>query len=273
MRIVFGLLFLGAALVADANPDTTNNCLIRIDQLVELVSQRVQATTNDAGRIDCIVEYLNKIKGLASIVHTLADAEKFNLADEKPAAAEGGRVMVQSACARAEKLAAAAADCLGTGPADSPTNSRPSSSPSRVLPPVTNRMEWVAPRGDIATCLTHAKLAALLVTALDLEEQVRSTTAIQLLTKQAIEPLSGWRADRCVTLGDFCAVVVRALDLKVVNPADPASYIQAVHNDGLPVDELLAYRPADVLHEAAVRAFLGRGYAAPLPSSRLLRPD
>jgi len=60
------------------------------------------------------------------------------------------------------------------------------------------------------------------------------------------------------------------LNLKVAAPTEPASYVQAIRDSGLPVEPLLRHR---VLFEAEVRVFLAQGYAAPLPSSRRLQPD
>ena len=100
-----------------------------------------------------------------------------------------------------------------------------------------------------------------------------TTTPVQMLTQQGIVPPAGWRAEACVTLGDFCAVVAQLLKLKVAEPVDPAHCIEAVRNDGLPVDAFAAHEPRAVLHEAEVRAFLARGYAVVLPSSRLIQPE
>ena len=276
MRIVTTLLFLLAALAVQASPDATSNCLVRIDQLVEVLNGFAQSASNDTAYADCIAERLTKIKGLASIAHTFADAAS-HLADTNSTAAEGNRAMVQSACTRAEKLAVDAADCRTTGPTNSLSPAVPTASsrpaPAPVAVPVTNHPAPLPPLGDNATCLTQVKLAALLIQAMDLEVKPTTEMAIQLLTKQSIEPLGGWQAERCVTLGDLCVVVAQVLHLKVAGPDDPANYLQAVRNDGLPVDALPVHRLSDVLYESAVRAFLARGYAAPFPSSRRLQLD
>jgi len=278
MRIFFGVLFLLAALTARANPDSPSNCLVRLDQLVELVDELGQSASNDTGRANCIAEQLTKIKGLASIAHALADGQATHLTDASPTEAHGNQIMLQSTCARAEKLALAAADCHGkpapTEPISPTASVRPSpaGSPLPAAPPVPARAPAPSPIAD-ANCLSQIKLATLLAQALDLEINPAHETVLQRLTKQGMEPLSGWHAEWCVTLGDFCVVIARALDLKVVNKDDPNSYLQAVRNDGLPVDELLAHRLVDVLQEPVVRTFLSHGYAAPFPSSRQRQPD
>ena len=272
MRIFFGVLFLLAALTARANPDAPSNCLVRLDQLVELVAELGQSASNDTGRANCIAGQLIKIKGLTSIAHALADAQTTHLTDASPTAAQGNQTMLLSACARAEKLAAAAADCHGTPNSSAPISPTESVSTSPAPPPVPTHATATSPIED-ANCLSQIKLAALLAQAMDLEINPATETVLQRLTKQGLEPLGGWHAEWCVTLGDFCVVVAQALDLKVTVKNDPKSYIQAVRKDGLPVDELLARRPVDPLHEAAVRAFLSHGYAAPFPSSRQRQPD
>ena len=272
MRIFFGVLFLLAALTARANPDAPSNCLVRLDQLVELVAELGQSASNDTGRANCIAGQLIKIKGLTSIAHALADAQTTHLTDASPTAAQGNQTMLLSACARAEKLAQAAADCQGTPPPTEPTSPTESISPSPAAPRVPTQTTEISPVED-ANCLSQIRLTTFLVQALDLEINPANETVLHRLTKQGIMPLSGWHADWCVTYGDFCVVIARALELKVTDKEDPNSYIQAVRNDGLPVDKLGARRPIDVLHETAVRAFLSHGYAAPFPSSRQRQPN
>ena len=272
MRILFGVLFLLAALTARANSDGPSNCLVRLDQLVELVDELGQSASNDTGRANCIAEQLTKIKGLASIAHALADAQTAHLTDASPTEAQGNQIMLQSTCARAEKLALAAANCQGTPTTTEPISPTTSVRPNPAASPVPTRAPAPSPIAD-ANCLSQIQLAALLAQALDLEINPAHETVLQRLTKQGVEPLNGWHAEWCVTLGDFCVVIARALDLKVVNKDDPNSYLQAVRNDGLPVDELLARHLVDVLHEPAVRAFLGHGYATPFPSSQQRQPD
>ena len=272
MRTFFGFLFLLAVLSARANSDNPSHCLVRLDQLVELVDELGQSASNDTGRASCIGEQLSKIKGLASIAHALVDAQTSHLTDASPTALQGNQTMLLSACARAEKLAQAAADCHGTSNPTPPASPTGSGTTSPAAPPVPTRLPATRPVGD-ANCLSQIKLATLLVQALDVEINPAHESILERLTKFGIEPLSGWHAEWCVTLGDFCVVIARTLDLKVTTQEDPVSYIDAVRNDGLPVDDLKARRPLDILYEPAVRAFLGRGYAAPFPSSRPRQPE
>ena len=268
MRTFFGVLFLATALAVRANTDIPSNCLVRLDQLVELVDELGQSASNETTRANCIAEQLAKIKGLASIAHALAEAQTTHRTDGSPAAAQGNQTMLLSACARAEKLAQAAADCRGT------TNSTLPASVSNTpaAPAAPSRPSVGSPVED-ASCLSQIKLASLIAQVLDVEINLAHESVLQRMTKLGIEPLGGWHAEWCVTLGDFCVVVARVLDLKVTTQDDPNSYIDAVRNDGLPVDALLARRPVDLLREPAVRAFLGRGYAAPFASSQPRQPD
>jgi hypothetical protein len=97
------------------------------------------------------------------------------------------------------------------------------------------------------------------------------------LANLGVQPLDGWVADDCVTSDDLCVVVARALNLKVEKPDNPYSYVQAVRNDGLPVDSVLPRRTKEsipvVLLESEVRLFLARGYVARMPSSHRFQPD
>ena len=272
MRIFFGSLFLLMALTARANADTTNQCLVRLDQLVELVDELAQSASNDTGRAICITENLTKIKEIAKIAHALAATDPIQSASGRLTAADSNRnSMIQLACTRAEKLLTFAADCRETSRTNDLIPEVKVAISSNAAPAVSNPIAPVLPRGDDDTCLIQIKLAGLLAQALNWD--LSADAALQKLTKQSIEPLGGWRAERCVTLGDFCVVIARLLNLKVKVPDDPASYIQVVRNDGLPVDGLAARHPQEALHESEVRAFLGRGYAAPLPSSRVRQPD
>ena len=141
---------------------------------------------------------------------------------------------------------------------------------STASPPVnmSSPTTLVMPIADEATCLKQHKLAALLAQVMGLE--ITTNTPMQALTQAEIEPLTGWHAESCVTLDTFCVVIARALKLKVAAPTEPASYVAAVRDEGLPVEPLLRHR---ILFESEVRLFLAQGYAAPLPSSRRLQPD
>jgi hypothetical protein len=118
-------------------------------------------------------------------------------------------------------------------------------------------------------------LVAVMDLRLDADKSPNANTVA--LTKLAIEPLDGWQPNECLTLDDFCVAVARALNLKVEKPDDPASYAQALRDEGLPVDTVLPARPPEgpslLLLESEARAFFLAGYAAPLPTSRRLMPD
>ena len=254
-----------------ANNITASNCLVRLNQLVGLLGTTEAAASNDTFRAEYIAEHRIKIKGLTEIAQTYFDALTIHLSETNTAAADNDQTTIQTACNRAEKLAAEVADFQTTGDPKSksplpalvdPTTGMPTIKPPSAPVPAI-------PHGDEFTCLRQAKLAALLAQAMG----SATTTPVQMLTQQGIVPPAGWRAEACVTLGDFCVVVAQLLKLKVAEPVDPAHCIEAVRNDGLPVDAFAAHEPRAVLHEAEVRAFLARGYAVVLPSSRLIQPE
>lgn len=253
------------ALTARAEDFSVSNSLARLDQLTETVLTLERTVSRGSVRADCLARHLVKITSLTKLAHDLADSRAEHLAAGNTTAAEDDQVMIKTACTRVEKSVAEALECQGVGPSpnrQSPLSSvlEPAGKPDAPLP--------VIPLGDEATCLKQLKFAALLAQVMGLESATKSP--MQVLAQSAIEPLNGWNAEACVTLDTFCVVIARALKLKVAAPAEPASYIQAVRDDGLPVEPLLRHR---VLFESEVRLFLAQGYAAPLPSSRQLQPD
>ncbi len=262
------VFLLATVLPARADDFSASNSLARLDQLSASVHALEQNASNGSIRADCLTDHLIKIDSLTTLVRGLIDTRTDHLAAGNTAAAEGDLVMIQAACARAEKAATDAADCQGTDQsknhraslADGPAVSAPAT--KHVAPPP------VIPIDDKATCLKQLKFAALLVQVMDLDTV--TNTPIQALTQAAVEPLNGWHAEACVTLDTFCVVIARVLKLKVAATAEPASYVQAVRDSGLPVEPLLHHR---VLFESEVRLFLSQGYAAPLASSRRLQPD
>ncbi len=269
VRKTIGILFLLAATTVQAADNSTSNCLARLDQLVEEVSALEQSATADATRAACVTDQRNKIKSLNELAHTFFETMNMHLAEKNFQAADDDQAMLQTACTRAEKLMRAALECQGSTLKNYPfvlvTN------PASALPAKIRAMP-VIPLGDETTCLKHAKFALLLVRAMGLEAD-DGVNAMQVLTKQEVAPLTGWHTESCITLGDFCVVIAKVLHLKITAPGEVASYIQAVRNDGLPVDSLMAHQPQEVLRESAVRTFLADGYAAPLPSSRRLQPE
>ena len=245
-----------------------SNSLARFEQLSASVRALERAAPSGSVQADCLTDRLIKIDSLATVARGLADAHVEHLATGNTAAADGDQVMIQAACVRAEKAAAEAAECQGAGQSKSHQASlaHVTISATPVSKPVVATP--VIPIGDETTCLKQLKFAALLAQVMGLESA--TNTPMQALAQAAVEPLTGWNAEACVTLDTFCVVIARALKLKVAVPTEPASYIQAVRDDGLPVEPLLRHR---VLFESEVRLFLAQGYAAPLPSSRRLQPD
>ena len=269
VRKIIGILFLFAAVAVQAADNAASNCLARLDQLVEEVSALEQSAAADATRAACVTDQRNKIKSLNELAHTFFETMNMHLAEKNFQAADDDQAMVQTACTRAEKLMRAALECQGSGLGSSsfvPSTNKMSTTAVKI------RATPVIPLGDETTCLKHAKFALLLVRAMGLEAD-DGVNAMQILTKQEIAPLTGWHTENCITLGDFCVVIAKVLHLKITAPDAVGSYIQAVRNDGLPVDSLPARQPQEVLRESAVRTFLAYGYAAPLPSSRRLQPE
>ena len=266
------VFLLATVLPARADDFSASNSLTRLDQLSASVHALEQNASNGSVRADCLTEHLIKIDSLTTLVRGLIDTRTDHLAAGNTAAAEGDLVMIQAACARAERAATEALDCQDAGQSKnhraSLTDGSVASAPASA--PTTNRIvpTPVIPFGNEATCLKQLKFAALLVQVMDLETV--TNTPMQALTQAAVEPLNGWHAEACVTLDSFCVVIARVLKLKVAEPTEPASYVQAVRDSGLPLEPLLHHR---ILFESEVRLFLSQGYAAPLASSRRLQPD
>jgi hypothetical protein len=250
----------------------TERCLARMDTLIEQLTELEQAATNSADRAECIAENLDRIKGLRGVTVTAAARLPALLADEDTDAIAAERSAIALACARADKLAAEAAGCAST-PTPKPKKRRPSSEPAAPARPLST------PTRDEEVCIKQSRFAELLRKAMDFapDPQKPTRNATDELARFAIEPLRGWKPDECVTLDDLCVTIARALNLKVLTPNDPVSCCQALRDEGLPVDTLFPRRleGADppLLIETEIRAFLSKGYAAPLPSSRRLMPE
>ncbi len=247
----------------------------RLNSLVERTSQLESVATNDTVRLECITGKAVKIKGLLDLTQTAAARLPLLISenDERDIEIELGQISI--ACARAEKLAAEAEVCA-SGPPAQPKNhpvTAETHAASSLMP-----LKQSSPRSE-KNCIAQRELARLLALAMELQFDAKNSVDAYVveLSKFAIEPLGGWRADKCATLDDLCVAAARALNVKVESPADPVSYLQALRDDGLPVDTLLPPRieGADppLLLESEVRAFFTAGYAAPLSSSRPLNPD
>lgn len=266
--------------------DKSAACIERMKQLLQTVAdlETTALSSNETARADCIRDKHVKIIGLLD----LSNESQSRLHSPPPEgvtpADEAAYSEILLACARAEKVAAEAGACLNieTKKLKQPRDAeRPEKKPGETAkrkPVRLARQRKVAVRNE-QTCVHQDRLAALLVAAMDL--RITDTNApnanITALTKLAIEPLDGWQPNDCADLDDLCVVAARALNLKVEKPGDPASYEQALREDGLPVDTLLPARipaaPPPLLLESEVRSFFLTGYAAPLPSSKRLLPD
>jgi len=251
------------------DPAATARCLARMEAFLEQLAELEGAISNDTARAECITSKRNKIKGLRELTAAAAARLPVLDPDDDADAIAAEQSAITIACARADKLAAEAADCQ-FGPSAKPRKNRTASAPP---PPVPRRSS--TPSRDETSCLKQAQFAQLLVKAMDLGKP--TTNATEELARFAIEPLRGWKPAECATLDDLCVAVARALNLKVETPADPVSYQQALRYEGLPVDSCFPRRleGADppLLLEVEVRTFFAKGYAAPLPSSRPLTPD
>lgn len=261
-------------------------CIERMKQLLQTVAdlEAAAVSSNETARAGCIREKHVKIVGLLDLSTQSQNRLSHPRSEEVTAADEATYAEILLACARAEKVAAEAGACLNIEakkPKQPRAADRPQEKPEnsgKLKPNRLARQRKAAIRNE-QTCVHQDRLAALLVTAMDLRIGVTNTpnANIPALTKLAIEPLDGWHPNDCTDLDDFCAVVARALNLKVEKPDNPASYEQALRDEGLPVDTLLPTRipdaPAPLLLESEVRSFFVTGYAAPLPSSTRVPTD
>jgi len=263
-------------------------CIQLIQALIDRVTRLQEGASNQTARLDCITEKLIKIQGLLELTQTAAARLPQLENDEDTDQMENESAKVALACARAEKLALEAENC-SAGPAVKPKKHHADNAAETAAADTSAQtatqaaplaLAPVYPERDEDTCIRQGQMAMLLGRAMDigLDESRSADAYTSELGKLAIEPLAGWQPEKCVTLDDFCVVVARALNLKIESPDDPASYIQALRDDGLPVDSLLPPRgdvnnPAPVLLAPEVRNFFAHGYAAPLPTSHHLNPD
>ncbi|MEI6084151.1 MAG: hypothetical protein WCS70_07600 [Verrucomicrobiota bacterium] len=289
MRIFLVGLFLVALLSARADepkpavvpvpPASVSNCMEYLDAAIERLETLAETFSNETVRAHCINDKLTKARSLDQLVHSLSASLEAHTEDEDQESVEHDRALIFAACARIDRLAEEAAACE-----DSATPKKRRHAPPVELAPVVPRPRVVrasaapaAGQRDATTCLKQVKFAAMLADVLGVEINGSADAPSRELAKRNIEPFGGWAGDECLTVDDLCVVVARALNLKVEAPDDPYSYVQAVRNDGLPVDSVLPRRRKEsepaVLLEAEVRIFLARGYAARMPSGRRLQPD
>lgn len=268
--ILCGLALLTHPLLAQS--DASERCLRHMDALLDQLTTLEHSASNDAVRAQCIVTKRNKIKGLRELTAAAAARLPKLVADEDVDTLAAEQSAIAIACARVDKLAAEAGLC-DDAPANKSKHRRVTSEP--VTAPLQNRPSGKRLR-DEQDCLRQIKLAGLLLRVMELSPDPKKPpqTVTDQLAQFAIEPLHGWRPDECATLDDFCVAVARALNLKVAIPDDPASYLQALRDEALPVDACLPERieglEPPLLLESEARSFFAKGYAVPLPSSRPL---
>jgi len=258
---------------------TVSNCLEYIDTTIARLEALAETASNETARARCITDKLTKAHSLHELVHNLNDSLETHVTDDDEESAASNRTLILAACNRIDKLAEDAAACKDSIAPKPRRNSPPA---GRATNPPQPRVvkSPAAPASairDETTCLKQVKFAAMLTEVMGVETGGNADSPSRELAKLAIEPLGGWIGDGCLTVDDLCVVVARALNLKVEKPEDPYSYVQAVRNDGLPVDSVLPRRRQEaepaLLLEAEVRSFLARGYAAHLPSGRRIQPD
>ena len=287
-RRTIGALVIAVGFACAAHADETNappqegeSDLKELQALIEKVSQLEAAATNDTARLECITDKLVKIKGLLDLTEAAAGRLPALLSEEDDHGIEIARAEISIARARAEKLAAEAETCTSEPPPKPKKHRAPiaAATPAPAQPKSASALVKQPAARSAKDCIAQHELARLLTQAMDLRFDTKKSVDpdTEGLSKLTIEPLGGWHPDQCATLDDLCVVVARALNLKVDSPADPGSYLQALRDDGLPVDTLLPARveggDPPVLLEREVREFFAAGYAAPLPSSRPLNPD
>jgi len=255
---------------ADPVELTPPECVKRLETLTESVAQFQSRLANEPGRLGCVQEIVAKLRVLTDLGRQSAAAlVQFNHSkDEEAAMAEKEKLL--GMVARADQLAEAARNCTAMTTVSRPQKSKPeirTASPPPV--PATNpavlpsvpRPSW--PARTEADCIRQGEAAGLLARVLG----VAAEKAVTALSARHIEPLGGWQPAECLTVDDFCVAVARALALKVEGPEEPSSYVQALRDAGLPVDQCLPPRSAGVpsfLTAAEIREFLAAGKAAPL---------
>ena len=257
-RLRVALIFFSLTLAVRGQTNT--DCVAHLRDLVEKMTARHQAVTNDPVRLDCLEAKLNKLTSLLELAGKIEndiDSDDAGLAELK------------IACDRADNIYKTLNDCDNT----------PVLIKVRKRTPVIDEMPAPPPRGvvirDETTCLKQLQLAALILDVLDSDPA--GLPPIKYLTKQGLEPLGGWKPNRCATVDDLCVLAAGLATITVPAPAEPDGYVRACRQNSLPVDTLLPKRQSDVeppvVLESEARAFFSRGFAVPLTSSRRVQPD
>jgi hypothetical protein len=270
---------LALALAASARLETpflekSQSCLQRLQTILAEAEQLRETTAANTPAIaECLDTHIAKIKTVAELARLSHEQLLRALAVTNMPAVQSRLANITNACARAERVLAEARQCPQTAPTlkSAPIHNTPAAGPpsSPARQPARTR----------SNCIRHDQLACLLTRAMELsvEPEITVDPCIAALTQRGIEPLAGWQPARCATVDDFCVAVARALNLNVDNANDPASYRQALRDEGLPVDTLLPQSRGPeapvYLLEREVRAFLATAHAAPLRSNRPIIPD
>lgn len=257
---------------------TASNCLQHIDAVIIRLELLAEANSNATVQASCLADKLVKAHSLRDLVQGLTLSLEEHRAGMDDEAVANDSSLILAACARVDRLAEAAAACQET---ENPKVRRHSptrnSTTTEVRPPGRSQPVTLGSGlRDVTSCMKQAQFAALFAEILGIETGKNADAPSRELSKRTIEPLGGWNGDDCLTVDDLCVVVARALHLKVETPDDPYSYVQAVRNDGLPVDSAFPRRPQGVepalLLEGEVRQFLAQGYAVRFPSGRKVNP-
>ncbi len=250
-------------------------CLTRLQEIVDELARREDEAvqSNQLARAACIRRKHSTVAGLVTAmkpVHkrlpSLAEENETEVLEE-----ELDRVL--SACARSEEMLTAANACREETPfpEGSAIRRRPRRRDELTKPARPYTPEAAAAPGPRSNCFRQERLACLLIQAMELEvgDDPAAIPCTERLARREITPWEDWDATRCVTVEDFAVVVARALALPVEDPDDPASYLQAMRDEGLPVGLLLPgtrTAPATSVTEEQARAFFASGYAGSFPS-------
>lgn len=293
LTVASGLAGALAGLGADKTQQTLSPHIRQADNLLEqmrailgeVTALQAQAPAEPATLLDCIHARTLKIKGLVEVMESAHTELLKAVAEEDRKRAEAIASTMRTALVRAENHLAEARQCTGWAkPAEAetpPAMAEPATSPAVRVVEIMRRPARPKRRiqRDDSRCLSQDQLARLLARAMQvqIDDVAAPEEWFAKLAELTVEPLGGWRAGKCATVDDVCVTAARAMRLKVADPDQPESYVQALRNEGLAVDTLLPERPPEgpspYVVESEVRAFFASGYAAPLPSAQRIDPD
>lgn len=257
-------------------------CLTRlqeiVDQLVKL--EEVAVKNGDQSQAVCIRRKRNAVAGLRSAMQPVGDRLPVFAEEGKSELLHQALVEITSACTRAEELLVAAQQCAGqTTPSPSPRTGRPIRESAKEIQPVYRQADPATDEPEVSPdaegprpkCFRQEQLACLLIRAMELEvaKDTVAMTCIERLVRLGIRPPGDWDGTRCVSLDEFAVVVTQALQVPVEVPGDPASHLQALRDQGLPVERLAPLRThgeVTQITEARAREFFAGGLAGLFPS-------